>query len=49
MSKPTQRTRAAKLMALMQVIDAERVELNRARRYIAELERQALRLVRGTK
>lgn len=47
MSTPTKRTRCARLMELMRLIDAETVELNRQRRYVAEMKRQALRLVRG--
>lgn len=47
MSKPTQRIRAARLMELMRLIDAETEEMNRQRRYVAELKRQALKLVRG--
>lgn len=49
MSKPTQRTRNARLMELMRIIDAETDELNAKRRRLAELKRQALRLVRGEK
>jgi RNase P subunit RPR2 len=47
MSKPTQRIRAQRLMELMRLIDAETEEMNRQRRYVAELKRQALKLVRG--
>lgn len=49
MSKPTNRTRAARLMELMKIIDAEMDALNRQRRHVAELKRQALRLVRSGK
>lgn len=47
MSKPTQRQRAARLMELSKLIDAETDNLNAQRRYVAELKRQALKLVRG--
>ena len=47
MSKPTQRIRAQRLMELMRLIDAETDNMNRQRRYVAELKRQALKLVRG--
>ena len=47
MSKPTQRQRAARLMELMRLIDIETDNMNRQRRYVSELKRQALKLVRG--
>ena len=47
MSKPTQRQRAARLMELMRLIDIETDAMNRQRRYVSELKRQALKLVRG--